>query len=225
MHYEAGRVYHIYNQGNNKQQIFFNDDNYYYFLRKMKKHLLPIADILCYCLMPNHFHWLIYTRPEACELSNMVKPHQLYNTYKDDPLSKGHSQKLSKAIAIILRSYTRGINTHFNRSGSLFRKTTKCKDGLTKGVITVDGKNASHFFKPDFDYAQNCFLYIHNNPIKASLVSKPEDWNFCSASEYKGYSMRNICNKKLATKLLGEHITKFATTNLASQKLCKKTLT
>jgi putative transposase len=51
--------YHIYNRGNNKQPIFFKPDNYIFFLKKMRQQLLPVADIIAYCLMPNHFHLII----------------------------------------------------------------------------------------------------------------------------------------------------------------------
>ena len=44
--------YHLYNRGNNRQAIFFEQENYLYFLRGMKKYLLPIVDIIAYCLMP-----------------------------------------------------------------------------------------------------------------------------------------------------------------------------
>jgi REP element-mobilizing transposase RayT len=59
-------LYHIYNQGNNQQKTFLDRDDYLIFLRKVKKFLSPYADILAYCLMPNHFHFL-------CELKvNLV---------------------------------------------------------------------------------------------------------------------------------------------------------
>lgn len=59
MHFETGDIYHIYNQGNNRQRIFFDRENYLFFLRKMREHLLPHVNILAYCLMPNHFHWMV----------------------------------------------------------------------------------------------------------------------------------------------------------------------
>jgi putative transposase len=79
MKYQPQTIYHIYNQGNNHQPIFFNDDNYIFFLQKMRKHLLPHVEFLSYCLMPNHFHWLVYTKNSACEPSNAVKPRQKFN--------------------------------------------------------------------------------------------------------------------------------------------------
>jgi len=62
MQFETSNIYHIYNQGNNRQPIFFNRENYLFFLKKMKENLLPYADILAWCLMPNHFHWMVYVR-------------------------------------------------------------------------------------------------------------------------------------------------------------------
>lgn len=60
MQFEASNLYHIYNRGNNKQPIFFNRDNYLYFLTKVKKHIASNCDILAWCLMPNHFHFLVH---------------------------------------------------------------------------------------------------------------------------------------------------------------------
>ena len=59
MQYETEYIYHICNQGNNRQHIFFRDGNYLFFIEKMREHLLPHCDILAWCLMPNHFHWMV----------------------------------------------------------------------------------------------------------------------------------------------------------------------
>jgi len=60
MIFEQGHLYHIYKQGNNRQHIFFSRENYLFFLAKIKKHILPYADILAWCLMPNHFHLMVH---------------------------------------------------------------------------------------------------------------------------------------------------------------------
>ncbi len=55
-----GAFYHIINRGNSKQQVFFDQLDYSHFLESVslakKKH--PV-DILAYCLMPNHFHFIV----------------------------------------------------------------------------------------------------------------------------------------------------------------------
>ena len=60
MQFESNHIYHIYNRGNNSQRIFFNRDNYLFFLKKVKRYIYPYADILAWCLMPNHFHLMVY---------------------------------------------------------------------------------------------------------------------------------------------------------------------
>lgn len=53
-------LYHIYNRGNNQQRIFLEEKNYDFFLRKAHNELEGQLDFLTYCLMPNHFHFLVY---------------------------------------------------------------------------------------------------------------------------------------------------------------------
>ncbi|MBK7409211.1 MAG: transposase [Saprospirales bacterium] len=186
MHIEAGLIYHIYNQGNNRQKIFYQGRNYEYFLRKMVKYLYPYADILCYCLMPNHFHWLLYIN--TLELR----------------IKKDKVRTINNSIGILLRSYARAINNQEGQTGSLFREDTKAKNGILEGVITLEGPNAHQFFKHGNEYALQCFRYIHQNPVKAGLVANPEDWPWSSASEYASpdNSKNGICSVKLGKKLL-----------------------
>jgi len=54
MQIEKGYIYHIYNQGNNKQKIFFEQENYLFFLRKIRTHILPYGDILAWCFTPSN---------------------------------------------------------------------------------------------------------------------------------------------------------------------------
>lgn len=190
-------IYHIYNQGNNQERIFFSEENYLFFLWKMRKQLLPYVEFLAYCLMPNHFHWLVLTKQSACEWSKARKPTHKWSENLESP---DHlQQNLSHAIAILLRSYARAINKQENRSGSLFRQKTKVKNGWTDIVLTVDDRS---FFRPENDYAYQCFCYIHENPVKAGLVKHPEDWKYSSAQDYAGRRNGTLCNKEMAKKIL-----------------------
>lgn len=54
------RYYHFYNRGRSRQSIFREPENYLFVLRKIKKYLLELQlTLLAYCLMPNHYHFLI----------------------------------------------------------------------------------------------------------------------------------------------------------------------
>jgi putative transposase len=163
--------------------------------------------------MPNHFHWLVMTKPSACEPSSAVKPRRLDgreakvgSTSNVPPTSANldigdYQQNLSLAIGTLLSSYTKAINKQQNRSGSLFRKETKSKNGIVDGFITVNGKNKDLFFKPDNHYEAICFDYIHQNPVKAGLVRKVEEWRYSSALDYAGLRNGTLCNQELARKL------------------------
>tara|TARA_B100000965_G_C19599194_1_gene761686 strand:+ start:180 stop:431 length:252 start_codon:yes stop_codon:yes gene_type:complete len=59
MRFLTNELYHTYNRGNNRERIFFEKDNYLFFLKKIRIEVTPLADLLAYCLMPNHYHLLI----------------------------------------------------------------------------------------------------------------------------------------------------------------------
>ena len=54
--------YHIYNRGNNREDIFVEDENYRFFLQRYLQYIEPIAYTYAYCLLPNHFNFLVRIR-------------------------------------------------------------------------------------------------------------------------------------------------------------------
>ncbi|MCI0705040.1 MAG: transposase, partial [Planctomycetia bacterium] len=51
---------HVYNRGANRHRIFSDRDDYLEFLWRWREFVpADTATVLCYCLMPNHFHFLI----------------------------------------------------------------------------------------------------------------------------------------------------------------------
>ena len=56
---EPTHYYHIYNHAVGKENLFEREEDYKYFLSKMKEYLIPVTDILAYCLEPNHFHMVV----------------------------------------------------------------------------------------------------------------------------------------------------------------------
>ncbi len=209
MYFEENLIYHVYNQGNNRETIFLERENYLFFLRKMRKHLLPHADILCYCLMPNHFHWLLV--PKATGLAEGTLPKSRRKTEEEKISATSEvsaisvkQKRLNQEIALLLSSYTKAINKRYGRSGSLFKSKTKAKNGWIDGVIAIEGANKDLFFRPENDYAYQCFQYIHANPVKAKMVVTALDWEFSSARDYKGIRKGSMCNYKLANTILNK---------------------
>jgi len=55
--YYQGAMHHVYSRGANKELIFRDEQDYYYFLKRLRfyKEKYKIS-IICFILMPNHFH-------------------------------------------------------------------------------------------------------------------------------------------------------------------------
>lgn len=134
MHFEPSHLYHIYNQGNNRQTIFFKRDNYLFFLKKIKTYILPYADIIAWCLMPNHFHLLIRVNQlnakVECFTGGATKGPTSSKT------TNTRTNNFQKSIGISLASYTRAINKQNSTTGSLFRSKTKAEPLCSNNEIT-----------------------------------------------------------------------------------------
>jgi putative transposase len=188
MDFTPHNLYHVYNQGNNKEILFRDKNDYLIFLQEISNLILPHSEIVAYCLMPDHFHLMIYMDER---IGLLVKQGGLIL----DPLTNGFRKLLS--------GYARIANKKYHRTGSLFRQKTKSKlltgaDGLTpaleSGVI---------------DNCTNCFHYLHQNPWKAGLVERLEDWEFSSFRDYAGLRDGSICNEEIAHSLCNYDLNTF----------------
>ncbi|MCF8336223.1 MAG: hypothetical protein K9H65_06445 [Bacteroidales bacterium] len=182
MYFEESYIYHIYNMGNHKDLLFFEDENYRFFLKKIKTFIQPVSDILAYCLMPNHFHLMIRANTRSIETIT-----SRFSQNEDCKI-----QKLARKLGTLQSSYTQAINKKYNWRGSLFRQKTKCKN--------LSDPTPVNQFYPQYPFI--CFQYIHQNPFKAGLVRKMEDWPYSSFREYL-YNRRNsLCNIDMAKEIL-----------------------
>jgi len=204
-------IYHVYNQGNNQQKIFFNYDNKKLFLDKIRKHILPYADVLAWCLMSNHFHIMIYVnriQPIESAASRQTLSNLNGSDAKRLTLSKAgnlytHCSKdytLNYSIGIMLSSYSQAVNKQQKRSGSLFRNNTKSEcvtecNGISPSFFNVSNGTLINRHLSEKEYPKACFDYIHNNPVKAGLALNPEDWEFSSFRDVYGLRNGNLINR------------------------------
>ncbi len=177
-------IYHVYNQGNNQEPIFRATIHYLHFLKKVRVLVLPNCELLAYCLMPNHFHFLLLATEKSAE------PFQL-GTVQSNILSNG--------FRLLLSEYAQDFNKWNNRSGSLFRQKTKAKDMSEND---------------DLSYVVTCFNYIHQNPAVAGIVKMAKDWDYSSMKDYLQIRQGTICNQVLAFELLGIDVDYISETGL-----------
>jgi len=94
-----GEYYHILNRGNEKRSIYYESDNYLFFLKRLGKYLERYGPtLICYCLMPNHFHLLM------CE---------------------NEGEGIPRCLHSLQTSYAKAINKRFDRHGHLFQDSYK----------------------------------------------------------------------------------------------------
>lgn len=200
MQFEQEHVYHIYNQGNNRQRIFFDRENYVFFLKKIKEFVSPHADIIAWCLMPNHFHLMVEVRTSLLEIERATQSRPLNQDF-----TQLKSTTLNKSIGIMLASYTRAINQQHNRTGSLFRSKTKAECITKIEAVSPSFVNGRHgviikTHHPEMAYPQVCFDYIHQNPVRAGLVTKAEEWEFSSYRDYCGIRNGGLIHRECRVK-------------------------
>ena len=148
-----GNFYHVYNRAIANESLFLNDDNYMYFLSKFSKYIVPIAETICYCLMGNHFHFLI-----------RIKDEKDLKFFKNKAIQKSKTLEniLSQQFSNLFNTYAQAFNKQQKRKGSLFMK------------------NYNRLLISDELYIRKLILYIHYNPIDSGLVNNLNDWKYSS---------------------------------------------
>ena len=135
---ENGKYYHIYNRGNNRIDLFYETENYNHFLRLYAKYIEPVIETYAWCLMKNHFHFLVYIKEtEEIDISKL----EYSSTDKPKIISA------SKQFSNLFNAYTLSMNKRYNRTGSLFEKNFRRK------IVTSEV------------YFQKLIFYVHNNPV------------------------------------------------------------
>jgi putative transposase len=96
------QYYHLYNRSNNSEIVFKSEQHYSLFLTKYVTCLETSFDTLAYCLMPTHFHFLVYVKSEDVDGAR-------------------------KNVGVLLSSFTTYTNLKWGRHGSLFQRHTKSR--------------------------------------------------------------------------------------------------
>jgi putative transposase len=129
-------------------------DNIKYYQIKYK------FEILAYVIMPTHFHWIIEINPELGKVSDIMRDVKKYSAWQ------------------ILDEIKLNGNTELER---IFEEEAKGKkDQQRKFWMSRFDDEVIRNQKMFWDTLE----YIHNNPVKAGLVLRPEDYKYSSARNY-----------------------------------------
>ncbi|HLB66191.1 MAG TPA: transposase [Candidatus Saccharimonadales bacterium] len=113
--YVEDSYYHIYNRGVEKRVIFIDNEDYTVFLSMLKRHLSKKHQwdkqgreypnyhegitLLAFCLMPNHFHLLVYQKEDRFVITKLMRS--------------------------VCTAYTMYFNRKYKRVGHLFQERFK----------------------------------------------------------------------------------------------------
>jgi REP element-mobilizing transposase RayT len=147
---EYGKVYHVYNRGNNGENLFIEERNYRYFLRLYVKHVHALVDTYAYCLLRNHFHLLIRVKTKA-ELKDLSGFQNL--TGLKPP---------SRYFSNLFNAYAKAINRAYSRTGALFARPFR----------RIEVTDPVHF--------THLVTYIHRNPEHHNFVDDFREWPYTS---------------------------------------------
>ena len=154
-----GHFYHIYNRGNNHENIFIQERNYAYFLRLWNRYINPIADTYAFCLLRNHFHFLVWIKDL-------------------DTFPEKYRKTVSKPFSNLFDAYARTINLTYQRSGALFERPFRQIEVNTptyvKRLIAYIHQNPQkHGFVDDFRTWPYSSYKVILNPDQISPVKPP----------------------------------------------------
>lgn len=139
-HYDFGDCLHIVNRGNNKQTTFFEEQDYNRFLVYAEKYLTRFSDIYSYCVLPNHFHFLI-----------RIKSFNEINFPRD---KKNELSYVTDQFRFFFASYAQYFNTKYKRTGKVFeqqflRIPVETDDYFTKLIFYHNTNHIKHQVSKD----------------------------------------------------------------------------
>lgn len=130
--------------------------NYHYFLKLYAQYIHPIADTCAYCLLPNHFHFLLRVKTDEERMPGGLRQ-SVTNTERLAQSLKPASRHFNNKFI----AYTKAINKAYNHTGSMFESPFRRK--------LVESES----------YFITLVLYIHRNPYHHQIADF-RDWPWSS---------------------------------------------
>ena len=144
-----------------RQNVFAAGDYYHIYNRGVHREKIFFSDenfLHCLRLLGKYANSYLVTVIVYCLMPN----HYHLLLRQDGEVS------LSKLVNVVFNAYVQALNRQLGRRGTLFEGRFK------------------HVHVDEDEYVLHLCRYIHLNPVKAGLVSRPEDWIFSNYREWVG---------------------------------------
>ncbi len=167
--------YHLYNHAVGNENLFRSRENYAYFLMKYGHYAQHILDTYAFCLIPNHFHFLI-----------QVKSYENLKAFFEAKASSGKrvrssnqsiSNQVGQQLGNWMNAYAKAYNKKYKRRGSLFVERVR-------RIKVADER-----------YFSRLLNYIHWNPVHHGFVAQPEEWAYSSYTLKDAIKLRELPNR------------------------------
>ncbi len=152
-------VFHVYTRGIDRKPIFLSDRHFKSFLRKYERLVSPYVNTYAFCLLDNHFHFLIRIKSKQ-EIDKLIDLKQ------QPPRKVPVGIFVSRKIGNLLNSHAQMFNIATSRTGGLFESPFRRKP--------VDSSQ----------YLTHLIKYIHLNPVKHKIHGNYEFYPYSSYREY-----------------------------------------
>ena len=134
--FEFENWYHVFNHARGNDNIFDSEKEYQLFLKLTLKYIGNIAQIYAYCLMPNHFHFLV-------QIKEFALPPKF--------TSKHETDYISHQWGTLQNTYTKKKNYRTGKRGGIFcqsinRNLITSEEYLQKAIVYIHNNPVRHGF-------------------------------------------------------------------------------
>ncbi len=182
--FAKGSIYHLYNRGNNKEIIFHDEQDYRAFLFRLGLAFGIKKDDLNKCEITKSLKSRVrigglkssdFKLHAFCLMPNHI--HLLIEQCEDE--------SISKLLLKVSTSFSKYINIKYKRVGHVFQDRFKSVKMETNPQLMLISS------------------YIHMNPVKDSIINKPENYKWSSYSDFIEDRDNSIIHKDFLIEIFG----------------------
>jgi len=186
-----GKYYHIFNRANGFGRLFYTMENFAFFLRRYREYGNGIWQTYAYCLLINHFHFLIKPAEQEQIITEANRRniwptrtffvHQCKHLIESPEWIMGTTPKalrelidnnddlrplyaswiVAQQLRYLMLGFAKAVNKQQKRHGSLFQKPFRRKHVPEEDV-------------------RNLVVYIHRNPLHHGYTMSMDDYKWSS---------------------------------------------